>query len=148
MDIMPTICDLGGACQPEGLDALSLAPVLSGKKEKIRDSLFLSYTDTQKAIREENWKLIRFPRIGRTQLFDLANDPNEMKDLADDTKQEERVIEMTAKLGALQKQFGDDAPLTVAQTEKVEFVAPTEAQRAQLTQPKGKAGKKGKGAVN
>jgi hypothetical protein len=45
----------------------------------------------------------------------------------------------------MQKQFGDDAPLTVAQTEKVEFVPPTEAQRAELEKPRSKAGKKGKG---
>jgi arylsulfatase A-like enzyme len=144
MDIMPTICDLGAARQPEGLDALSLSPVLSGKQGKIRDSLFLTYTNTQRAIREENWKLIRFPLIGRTQLFDLANDPHEMKDLADDTTHEDRVIAMTKKLDALQKQFGDNAPLTVAQTEKLEFVPPTEAQRAELEKPRGKAGKKGK----
>jgi arylsulfatase A-like enzyme len=141
MDIMPTICDLGGATKPDGLDALSVAPVLAGKKDKIRDSLFLSYTDTQKAIREENWKLIRFPRIGRTQLFDLANDPYEIKDLADSTQNEDRVISMTKKLAALQKQFGDDAPLTVEPPDKLEFTPPTESERAEMNAPKAKANK-------
>ncbi len=141
MDIMPTICDLGGAKQPEGLDSLSLAPVISGKQKQIRDSLFFSYTDTQKAIREENWKLIRFPRIGRTQLFDLAKDPHETKDLADDTKNEDRVIAMTEKLAALQKQFGDNAPLIVERPEKVEFTPPTEAERVEMSAPKAKANK-------
>jgi arylsulfatase A-like enzyme len=138
MDIMPTICDLGGAKQPEGLDALSLAPIISGKQEKIRDSLFLTFMDSQKAIREEDWKLIRFPRIGRTQLFDLAHDPHEIKDLANDAGQKERVNELTGKLAALQKQFGDNAPLTTDTTEKIEFVPPTEAERAGMNKPKPK----------
>jgi arylsulfatase A-like enzyme len=149
MDIMPTICDLGGATKPEGLDALSLAPILAGKQEKIRDALVLSYTNTQRALREEDWKLIRFPHIGRTQLFDLAHDPHEIKDLAGVAENEGRVSAMTAKLAALQKQFGDDAPLTVDQTETLEFTPPTEAERAVMTAPRAKAGqgKKGKAAA-
>jgi arylsulfatase A-like enzyme len=141
MDIMPTICDLGGATKPEGLDALSLAPVLTGKQEKIRDSLVFSYTDTQRALREENWKLIRFPRIGRSQLFDLANDPHETKDLAGDTMYKEHVRSMTEDLAALQKQFGDDAPLTVTPPDKLEFTPPTESERAALNEPKAKGNK-------
>lgn len=136
MDIMPTICDLGGAKKPEGMDALSLAPVIAGKQSSIRDSLFLTYTDTQKAVREDRWKLIRFPRIGRTQLFDLEKDPHETVDLSSDTTYEDRVIGMTARLAELQRQFGDDAPLTVEQPEKAEFVAPTEAQRAEMSKPR------------
>ncbi len=141
MDIMPTICELGGAMKPEGLDAVSLVPVLQGAQAKVRDALFLSYTDTQKAIREENWKLIRFPRIGRTQLFDLTNDPHEMKDLADDTKYEERVISMTERLADLQKKFGDTDPLTVEKTDPLEFVPPTEAERAEMNKPRVKGPK-------
>lgn len=147
MDIMPTICDLGGAKKPEGLDALSLAPVISGKQDKIRDALFLTYTDTQKAIREENWKLIRFPKIGRTQLFNLKDDPHETKDLSDDTANEETVIALTERLAELQKEFGDDAPLTVETPEKSEFVAPTEAERQEMIKArpgKGKLGGQGK----
>ena len=147
MDIMPTICDLGSAKKPDGMDALSLLPVITGKEKSIRDSLFFSYMDFQRAVREDKWKLIRFPKIGRTQLFNLEADPYEMTDLADNTAYEERVISMTQKLEALQKHFGDDAPLTVEPAGKLEFVPPTEAERLEMSKPKAKAGKgKGKNA--
>ena len=136
MDIMPTLCDLGGAVKPQGLDALSLLPVLTGKQERIRDSLLLTYTDTQRAVRSEDWKLIRFPRIGRTQFIDLKNDPHETRDLSDDTAQEERIITMTDQLAALQKQFGDDVPLSVASPEPAEFHAPSGQALDELKKPR------------
>jgi arylsulfatase A-like enzyme len=147
MDIMPTICDLGGAKKPDGLDALSLAPVIAGKQEKIRDALFLSYTYAQKAVREEDWKLIRFPLIARTQLFDLVNDPHETKNLANDPKYNERVNAMMEKLALLKSDFGDDAGVFPGHIpEKAEFTPPTEAERAALTPAKGPG--KGKGKQN
>jgi arylsulfatase A-like enzyme len=149
MDIMPTICDLAGATKPQGMDALSLAPVLNGKEDSVRDVLFLSYTDTQRAIREERWKLIRFPQIDKTQLFDLSDDPGEVNDLATQPEQAERVEAMMKKLMALQKEVGDDAPLKVDSPAVAEFIPPTEEERAKLNAT-GKARKnanKAKGAA-
>jgi len=40
------------------------------------------YRDVQRAIRDEGWKMIRYPKIDRTQLFDLGADPLEQHDLA------------------------------------------------------------------
>lgn len=145
MDIMPTICDLAGATKPQDMDAISLAPVLERKQESIRDALFLSYTNTQRAIREARWKLVRFPQIDKTQLFDLSDDPGEVNDLATQPEQAERVEAMMKKLSALQQQVGDDAPLRVASPAVAEFTPPTEAERAKLNQPaRGKGGKAGK----
>ncbi len=141
MDIMPTICDLSGAAKPAGMDALSLLPVMQGKEESVRDALFLSYMDTQRAIRESRWKLIRFPQIGKTQLFDLKDDPAEVNDLAEQPEHLPRVTALLAKLAALQKEVGDDAPLEVASPAPADFTPPTEEERARLSQPR-KPGKK------
>ena len=72
LDVYPTLCDLVGTQVPQGLDGMSLGPILRGKTDRVRDSLFLCYRDVQRAVRDDRWKLIRYPRIGLTQLFDLA----------------------------------------------------------------------------
>jgi arylsulfatase A-like enzyme len=80
-DIFPTLCDLAGVAAPPDLDGLSLAPILRGARTAVRDHVFGAYQDVQRMIRSERWKLIQYPRIGKTQLFDLANDPHELRDL-------------------------------------------------------------------
>ena len=48
---------------------------MNGEETKVRDSLFFAYKDVQRAVRNERWKLIRYPCANETQLFDLQNDP-------------------------------------------------------------------------
>jgi arylsulfatase A-like enzyme len=55
-----------------------------GKTSKVRDTAFTCYTDVQRSLRDERWQFIRYPKINRSQLFDLQNDPHELKDLAND----------------------------------------------------------------
>jgi arylsulfatase A-like enzyme len=114
LDIFPTICDLVGAKIPDGLDGRSLKPVISGQSAGVRDSLFLAYRDVQRAVRDERYKLIRYPQVNVTQLFDLKEDPDERKNLADDPAQAERIKQLTAKLAEWQQGLGDAAPLVVA----------------------------------
>ncbi len=111
-DVFPTVCDLVGAPVPKGLDGKSLAPVLRGQKHAVRDTVLLGYRDVQRAARRGRWKLIRYPRIAYTQLFDLEADPHETRDLADDPAHADRVKEMMAVLAEQQKLFGDACLLT------------------------------------
>jgi len=112
-DIFPTACELVGGEVPEGLDGVSFAPVVRGEKKQTRDSLFLAYENSQRAVRDGRWKLIRYPQINRSQLFDLQEDPHEIHDLAGDAKQAERIQSLMALLTDWQKKLGDDQPLTV-----------------------------------
>ena len=48
-----------------------VVPVLAGKQNAVRDSLFTAYIDVQRAVRDDRWKLIMYPQINKTQLFDL-----------------------------------------------------------------------------
>jgi len=112
-DIYPTVCDLVGVPIPAGLEGRSQAPVLRGEKRSVRDAVFLGYKDLQRAVRRGRWKLIRYPKIDRTQLFDLESDPHETVDLSDDPAQQSRVEELTALMREQQERFGDPAPLTV-----------------------------------
>jgi len=111
-DIFPTVVDLVGGKVPDGLDGISLAPVIHGQKNKVRDTIFLAYKSVQRAVRKDDWKLICYPRINKTQLFHLSEDPHELKDLADDATQADRLSKMMAILREQQKQFGDFTLLT------------------------------------
>src|SRR5262245_35124059 len=91
LDIFPTVCGLVGTKVPGGLDGKSLTPVIEGKQPGVRDTLFLSYRDVQRAVRDSRWKLIRYPQVNVTQLFDLQSDPDEITTLAERPEQAERI---------------------------------------------------------
>ena len=140
-DVFPTVCELVGAPVPEGLDGKSLAPVIRGEKEAVRDTVYLAYKNLQKAVRRGRWKLIRYPQVDKTQLFDLEADPFEMKDLSGDAAQADKVKELLAVMAEQQKLFGDTDPLSVPNPKPAE-VDLEFFQR----QPKPKTPRKTKGA--
>ena len=74
----------------------------------------LAYRDKQRAVRDARWKLIRYPGVNVAQLFDLQSDPDEVRDLAGDPAQRDRVAELSRRLAELQRHYGDDLPLTAA----------------------------------
>jgi arylsulfatase A-like enzyme len=119
-DIFPTVCELVGAKVPDGLDGKSLAAVIRGRKDKVRDAIFLAYRNVQRAVRRGRWKLLRYPQINRTQLFDLEADPYETKDLAREPSQAGRVKELLALMAEQQKLFGDAHPLTAESPQPAE----------------------------
>lgn len=81
LDVFPTVCELCGVTPPADLEGETLRPLWEEKKEKIRDSIFLPFLQVQRAVRDERWKLIAYPKAGCLQLFDLQNDPDELRDL-------------------------------------------------------------------
>ncbi len=81
-DMYPTTCELAGISIPASVQAKSFAPILHGTAEKIHPVVFGYYHDTQRMIRTNRWKLIRYPLIDKVQLFDLKNDPDERNDLS------------------------------------------------------------------
>ena len=89
--------------------------MIRGEKKAVRDVLFLAYRNVQRAVRQGDWKLIRFPQINHTLLFDLASDPDEIKNLADEPAQASRVKDMMELLRKQQQLQGDPQPLTSEQ---------------------------------
>jgi arylsulfatase A-like enzyme len=112
LDIFPTLGDLAGVPAPEGSEGKSLVPILAGKQSRVRNSLFTAYRDVQRAVRDDRWKLLVYPQINKTQLFDLEKDPAELKDLAADPTAHAEVRRLTALLRGWQKQVGDRQALT------------------------------------
>jgi len=112
-DIFPTLCELVGAPVPGDLEGKSLAPVIHGEQDSVRDTVFLGYRDFQRAVRRGPWKLIRYPKVNKTQLFNLEKDPFETNDLAADPQHADKVQELLALMKQQQKVYGDTAPLVV-----------------------------------
>jgi arylsulfatase A-like enzyme len=132
LDIYPTILSLVGSPPETGLDGDSLAPIVYGQAERVRKSLFLSYKDVQRAIRDERYKLIVYPRNGTKQLFDLETDPDERNNLAENPDFARRVEGMMAAIEQWQSQLGDTAPLVVTEPADPAFTAPTAAEAEKL----------------
>ncbi len=87
MDLFPTLCGILGIEVPPTVQGQSYAGLLKNGAGAHRDKLFYAYTDGQKAVRDSRYKLIEYsvPKQQRvTQLFDLQEDPEETRNLADD----------------------------------------------------------------
>ena len=135
LDIFPTVCGLTGIRPPAGVEGKDLRPIWEGNADKARDSVFLSFAKVQRSVRDERWKLIRYPKIDHTQLFDLKNDPDELHDLAGEPAQAERVQRMLHLLKESQQKVGDDLPLTVADPDPKEIDMTDHAREPDRWQP-------------
>ena len=88
-DMLPTCCELAKVDVPSGTDGLSMLPTLLGKSQQQKTHKYLYWEiGSQQALRKGNWKLVRRwnGKTGKprnTELYDLADDIAESKDLAD-----------------------------------------------------------------
>ena len=112
-DLMPTLLTQAGVPVPEGVEGKDLAPVWRNEKASVRDRAYLTYENKMRALVEQRYKLIRYPLIDHTQLFDLQEDPDELIDLSRKPEQGDRVTEMTRRLTAMHDDLDDPHPLTV-----------------------------------
>ena len=114
-DLYPTICELSGIQTPKDIDGRSLAPVLRDARALIHPCVFGYFRDVQRMIRTDRWKLIYYPQIPKYQLFDVAHDPDELRD--ESTAQQFASVrgDLRARLEAWQRQMGD--PLLTRKSE-------------------------------
>jgi len=117
-DFYPTFVELAGGSLPENqtIDGLSLVPVLANPVAKLkRDALYWHYPHYHhdrpaSCIRERDWKLIEYlDNTGEVQLYNLAQDIGETKNLAG--KYKERVADLKKKLEAWRISVGARMPL-------------------------------------
>lgn len=111
-DLYPTLSELAGLPKPAGIDGLNLVNVLNGTANEIRSSLFTAYRHTIRAVRDKEWKLIRYPERDFTQLYHLPSDPYELKNLASTIEHMEKEAELMSLLKDWQQETGDTASLT------------------------------------
>ena len=111
-DLFPTICSWTGAPVPNNVEGQSLAGIVAGKTTAVRTSLFTTYENLMRSVRDDRYKLIRYTQINHTQLFDLHEDPDELKNLIEEPAQAKRAGRLMKLLATWQQKTGDKTPLT------------------------------------
>lgn len=90
-DLLPTLVAAAGGKVPAGLDGIDLAPVLRGEAAPRRDLIWYyphvwggkgPGIEPFAAMRRGDLKVIHFLEGGRTELYDVVDDPGETRDLA------------------------------------------------------------------
>ena len=137
MDLFPTLAEFGGATLPDGVEGKSIAPIIAGKATKVRDLCYTGYRECQRAVRDQRWKLIRYPLVDQVQLFDLQNDPRELTNLAGKPAHAAKVAEMMSLLAQEMAAHSDTAPLKVANPKPAAWTPPAPGEK-----PDAKAKKK------
>ncbi|MEM6470981.1 MAG: sulfatase-like hydrolase/transferase [Planctomycetota bacterium] len=85
MDLLATLCDLGGIVAPSTNEGLSFRSVLEGEQDTIRDIMYGVYCGGTKpgmrCVLKDDWKLIKYDvldgSVRETQLFNLKENPHE-----------------------------------------------------------------------
>lgn len=116
-DLFPTVAGiLGVPIAPAGpLDGTSLVPVLSGGSTLDREALFWHFPHyhgsgnrPSGAVRKGDWKLVEWFEDGSVELYDLASDPGERRDLSE--VEREKAQELLAALRRWRNEVGANMP--------------------------------------
>ncbi len=115
-DIMATALDLAGVSKPDAVEFHSLLPAIRDRnRTSAYDAIYGCYlANLQRMVRVGDWKLIVYPKAKVVRLFNLADDPQEMHDLAADAHHKERIRDLFARLVKLQRQMDDSLDLRSA----------------------------------
>ena len=115
LDLAPTLLSLAGVAVPGKMQGRSLVPLLKGEKTAWRDSFLIEYYSDRvfprivqmgyKAVRNARWKYIHYLELeGMDELYDLKNDPYEMKNLIHQPGAQKALSEMKQEMERLLKE--------------------------------------------
>ncbi len=107
-DAMATSLEIASVNKPNYVEFNSFLNLAKGTSVKGNyNEIYGAYLDVQRMIRKDNYKLLVYPEIKKTLLFDLKNDPEEMKDISDKKENKEKVKQLFKDLIQLQKEMDD-----------------------------------------
>lgn len=114
VDVLPTLCEYLGLEAPKNLSGISLMKAMKGEKLE-RKQLFIQFDGNgargnfQRCILEEEYKLIVdfFKDELYLELYHVGNDPQELRNLAFDGDQAERIEAMLESLRRHMARTGD-----------------------------------------
>jgi arylsulfatase A-like enzyme len=124
LDVAPTLLEIAGLTVPGWMQGRSFLPLLDGRETAWRDAFLYEYYEypaehcaqKNRGIRTERWKLIHFwEQPEEWELYDLQNDPDEVKNLYGQRDQQKRIRDLRSRLDALRRETGDvDLPGSTA----------------------------------
>ncbi len=109
IDLCPTMLDIAGIQIPQGLHGRSLKPLFDGSASNWREDFLYEYfyeppfaTPTIRAVRTQQWKYVEYPDSNYpAELYDIQEDPHEMKNLIGEPSRADVVSEMKTRLERL-----------------------------------------------
>ena len=106
IDLGPTLMDLAGIAVPPQVQGRSLRPLLGRRTPAWRTEIFCEELwdhpeiPRSECVRTERWKYIQYPAHPEyVELFDLANDPDEKRNLAGDPGHARVLAELRERCG-------------------------------------------------
>jgi choline-sulfatase len=81
LDIYPTLVELAGLPEKDGLEGISLVPQLKNANAPRERPAITTHNHDNHGVRSENWRYIRYAD-GSEELYDMRRDPNEWNNLA------------------------------------------------------------------
>jgi arylsulfatase A len=113
LDLLPTFCEIAGVKPPTGraLDGASILPLFRGKPIRRPHPLYWQYDFAisqpwEVSLRDGAWKLLANKTLDQFELYNLADDIGEAKNLA--VQQPERVKRMAAAMKKLHAEINTE----------------------------------------
>ena len=92
---------------PDYVQFKSLLPLLEEQPQDHYKAIYGGYRDHQRMIRQDQYKLIHYPKAQKSLLFNLEKDPFELNDISDQEDGTLIVERMINGLIILQDEVGD-----------------------------------------
>jgi len=112
IDYAPTFLDMAQAKTPAEVQGESLMPLLRGESADWRKSIYYAYYEIGEhavpqhfGVRTSRHKLIYFPATDEWNLFDLVNDPQEMRSVHADANYQETFKSMQQEYRRVRQQY-------------------------------------------
>lgn len=107
-DAMATSLELAGVQKPGYLYFHSLMDMVKSDQDKSHyNAIYGAYINYQRMIRKDGFKLIIYPELDKVLLYDMEQDPEEMKDLSEVDGYQSKVNDLFQDLLSLQKELND-----------------------------------------
>jgi len=116
VDFAPTFLEFAGLPVPAEVQGRSIKPLLTGvTPSDWRQAWYYRYyhypadhrVQPHYGVRTERYKLIYYNRIDQWELFDLQNDPHELKNIFTDPQNAKVVADLKAEMARQRKQLDD-----------------------------------------
>jgi arylsulfatase A-like enzyme len=117
IDYAPTFIDMAGEVVPSDIQGESLLGLMAGEAQADwRDSIYYHYYEYPEphrvaphyGVRTERHKLVHYYETEEWELFDLVDDPQEMRSVYDEPERAELVATLKAELCRLRQHYADD----------------------------------------